>query len=145
MNGECASYQLGRPVAKDELYSWPADIQREYLQQLVDKYHPEQSSIAAMLGCSAPTVCKLMQKLGVRSDRTGPGRGTRMDHVGWELFVYGTTVQEEAAEKTAPAEKPGAVETAAPKITQSTDLHNIALLLQSLAGTGAKLTIEVTL
>ena len=77
-----------------------------------------------------------------------------MDREGWASFVYGTKAKEEAAEKTAPAEKPeiedirhepDAVVTAAPKITQSTDLHNIALLLQSLAGTGAKLTIEVTL
>lgn len=145
MNGECVNYQLGRPVTKEEFYTWPVHIQREYLQQIVDKYHPKQSAIAAMLRCSAPTVCKLMQKLGVRSGRTRPGRRTRMDREGWTSFVFGTKAQEEAAEKTAPAEKPGAVETAAPKITQSTDLHNIALLLQSLAGTGAKLTIEVTL
>lgn len=154
MNGEVTTYTMNRPITKAELYRWPTEIQREYLQGLVDKFHPEQAYLATMLGVSKPVVCRMLKDLGVTTDRRGPNTGTPMDKDGWKRFIGGEEPQEKpeiqpVEVKTEPeitvAPPPIPVATKEERPTVKCDLHNIALLLQSLAGTGAKLTIEVTL
>lgn len=154
MNGEVTTYTMNRPITKAELYRWPTEIQLEYLQGLVDKFHPEQAYLSEMLGTSKPVVCNMLKTLGIKTDRRGPNTGTPMDKDGWKRFIGGEEPQEKPEIQPVEVKTEPEIPVAPPPILVATkeerpavkcDLHNIALLLQSLAGTGAKLTIEVTL
>lgn len=155
MNGECFSYEMGKPHTAAELRIWPERVRKEYIGGLIEKYHPTLDMLGEMLNYTRPTVCNYLKRLGLGTGRTGPNRGAEPDVMGWRLFLGSEkaeevheTVKEEVPEvEDAPVQEELEEQKDQHVIQTSvkSDIHNIAQLLQSLAGTGAKLTIEVTL
>ena len=46
LNGPCTTYDMGKPISYNDFCAFPEDIQRLYLQGIVDKFHPDNSHIA---------------------------------------------------------------------------------------------------
>ena len=132
MNGEVNCYKLDRPMKWDEYKTMPEDLKKEYLFKLKDEYGASGGAIRDMLGISKPTFLAEQNKYNLWFDI---GRWASDRKKKWEEFIG--EAGEDAADNIVHAvyqlpEKPQ-------------DTNNIAMLLSMLAGTGAKLTIEVTL
>lgn len=121
LNGEVISYNISEPMDYRSFKALPDDLKSEYLVKLRDEYGGNMIEIGSMMGVSGATVARYATKLGVNFKR-----GQRSAEK-WERFV----------EKEDPVEEP--------EETTAVDRNNIDVLLSLLAGTGAKLTIEVTL
>lgn len=57
--GEVVTYDLGRPMGWIEFKSMPADMKKEYVERLIQKYSVTASDLARMFGCGATAVTKL--------------------------------------------------------------------------------------
>jgi hypothetical protein len=140
MNGTVKTYNMNAPVSWREFSSWPNDIQCEYIVTLMEKYNVGTPELAKMFGISSCSVRARRKELGI-AGHLGGRRGEVSPK--WELFlaeahpVYASS--EKVDEETEiPSEK---VEPPA----DEDEVIRLAALLSALKGTGAKLTIEVTL
>lgn len=153
LNSEVTNYNMNVPVSWAEFKKWPQDLAGEYIQRLEEAYNAKSEDIAEMLGVSRSYYFKYKSSLGIKRK---PGRGKPIDRDGWEKFL--------GANEFAPAELPPCVfaesspvvdekveppekkeEKQEPIKVDSSGIMNIAILLDALKGSGAKLTIEVTL
>ena len=148
LNSDVTKINLNAPVDWREIKNWPDDLKIEYLQTLENKYHARGAAVADMLGITKVTLARCRRELGI-PEKSG-GRRLPLDVVGWKSFCNPNVLVEKCPEPTEePAEK--SPETPAPeddekKVKMGMDsVMNIAILLDKLRGTGAKLTIEVTL
>ena len=147
MNGETVTYKVHSPVKWPEFKRWPPDIQREYFKRLDTSYRPTAEMYAAMFGVSKNTVSVLRASLGVKTGNRGRNLP---DAAGWQRFTNRGGGEEE---KTAPEEETppetltihDKCEAFAREQAEQIDVERIAGMLWALFGTGAKLTIEVTL
>lgn len=147
-SGPCMTYNMNAPVGWPEFKTWPADIQREYLQKLKDTYGASAAPIGEMMGIGKQTIVNLQHSLGICGIQ---GKHCPLDKQGWAAFIGANELAPEILVESSPVveekvelpekkeEKPEPI-----KIDNS-DIMNIAILLDALKGSGAKLTIEVTL
>lgn len=148
MNGETVTYKVHSPVKWPEFKRWPPDIQREYFKRLDTSYRPTAEMYAAMFGVSKNSVSVLRASLGVKTGNRGRNLP---DAAGWQRFTNRGGGEEEKAapEETPPEEKPltiqNALEAYARGSMERMDAERMAKILRALIGTGAKVTIEVTL
>lgn len=151
MNGEVVSYQLGKPTDWATLKSWPEDIQKTYLSGLRKTYGVGAKELGEMLGVAKVTVCHYEKKLGVSAP---VGKKTDLRQKEWNKFLGRGVEHVEAVEQAEepPEETPllrskniDLSSYAAPAQEGSPSPDKIVELLRQLVGTGAKLTIEVTL
>lgn len=150
MNGECLQYNMNAPVKWSEFLTWPQDLQCEYIEKLTDFYNAKNEDIAKMFGVSVSQYRKLKNSLGIKGKA---GHGNPLLKTEWDIFLGVDDPFEEVefspvdAEKVELPEKKEQknVEEPAPVKVDTSSIMNIAILLDALKGTGAKLTIEVTL
>lgn len=122
MNGEVVTYPLDIPRTWEEYKTLPDDIKAEYITHLYEKYHVGQAMLARMFGVNRITVKDEYDRRGlVLPKPRGPLKREQMD--AWDRFLG----------EAKPAE-------ILPK-----EEVKIADLIVALAGTGAKITIEITL
>lgn len=146
MNGETVTYKVHSPVKWPEFKRWPPDIQREYFKRLDTSYRPTAEMYAAMFGVSKNSVSVLRASLGVKTGNRGRNLP---DAAGWQRFTNRGGGEEEkaapdeAAPETLTIHNEG--EHFAREQAEKIDVERIAEMLRALIGTGAKLTIEVTL
>ena len=62
MNGEMISYNFNKPMSLDEFNRLPADLGKEYILQLVEKFGGNYSSLAEMFGCSRGVAFTLLSE-----------------------------------------------------------------------------------
>jgi len=157
MNSECVSYDLKRPVSWKTFCAWPDDIQGEYIQRLRGKYDVQATEIAKMFGVTSTTFSHWSKEHGVVWPRRGKDSKKAGDNW-YEFLGLIPTTTSAAAPGGEPSledildmlymEKPKeAPEEPKERETKATlhETNNIAAILAMLVGTGAKLTIEVTL
>lgn len=148
MNGEVINYNMNAPVAWEAFKRWPQDLAREYIRRLEEAYNVKSEDIAGMLGVCRSSYCKYKSLLGITSKS---GRGKPIDRDGWAKFLGAKEFAPEVLVKSSPVveekvELPEKKEEKQEPIKVDTSsIMNIAILLDALKGTGAKLTIEVTL
>lgn len=124
LNGETKTYEMGKPVKWAVFREWPDDIKRHYIEGVTEKFGATTKAIADMMGVHEKTLSLERQRLGVQGKK-----GVMLkDAAKWEAFL---------------AEARGMVATGNGKSDE--EKQTIAALIAALAGTGAKLTIEVTL
>lgn len=58
-NGKVMTYQLGKPMSWDEFRQMPANIQKEYLLDLIHSYSTTASDLARMFGITPQTVTRV--------------------------------------------------------------------------------------
>ena len=154
MNGECLQYNMNAPVKWSEFLTWPQDLQREYIEKLMDFYNAKNEDIAKMFGVAISRYRKLKNSLGIKGK---PGHGKPLIQPDWDIFLGvddpfeevefspSNVAEEQFEEKKEPFTiRDACVEHMKEEVKQI-DIQNIAAMLRVLAGTGAKLTIEVTL
>lgn len=150
MNGEVRNYNLSAPVIWREFKLWPQDLQVEYIRKLETNYNARTAVIAEMMGIGEWTLQQHRKKIGFPA-KVG-GKRAVFDAVGWMEFL-GKNIElppeilvessPEVAEKVELPEKKE--EKQEPVKIDHSSIMNIAILLDALKGSGAKLTIEVTL
>ena len=159
MSGEVKSYNMGGPMPWAEFRAMPLDLQQKYLDDL-DKKFPgvPQKLVAEMFGVSKNTLAPYMYRNNLTIHRAPDYKEmycqTFLDGAYGDAFMKWAcgeqaeehedvveVVEPEVPEKVEVLDKP---EVKA-EVKNELDVNNIALLLKSLAGTGAKLTIEINL
>lgn len=140
MNGMVVSYSMNKPVKYPEFSKWPKDIKLAYVKLLATKYGVRGAQIQEMLGCGRSTWARVCADIGYHGARGGR---THLDVEGWNAFL-GVPKANETAETVPSDPAPQQVSDAVDASCKDSIL-NIAFLLESLKGTGARITIEVTL
>ena len=149
MNGEVTSYNMNAPVSWEAFKRWPQDLACEYIRRLEEAYNARTEDIAGMMGIGMWSLQQYRKKIGFPA-RVG-GKRRPLDKDGWAKFIGAnefapeTLVESspEVAEKVEPPEKKE--EKQEPIKVDTSSIMNIAILLDALKGSGAKLTIEVVL
>ena len=154
MNSEVTNYNMNAPVAWADFKKWPQDLACEYIRRLEEAYHVRTDDIARMMGIGTWTLQQHRHKLGCPA--AAGGKRKPVDRAGWAKFI--------GANEFDPTELPPCVfaesspvveekvelpekkeENPEPIKVDNSSIMNIAILLDALKGSGAKLTIEVTL
>lgn len=67
LNGEVHTYQMNKPIRWEEFKKYPAEFQKEYLNNLIAKYNVNYTTLSEMLGVGTSSVKRLIEKnqLGV--------------------------------------------------------------------------------
>lgn len=148
MNGEVHKFNLSAPTRWHEFITWPKDLQVEYIQRLEEAYRAKNEDIAGMLDVSISCYKKHKNFLGIKGK---PGHGKPIDRDGWAKFLGANEFDPEILVESSPVveekvelpekkeEKPEPIK------VDNSSIMNIAILLDALKGSGARLTIEVTL
>lgn len=155
------TYTLNEAHLWTEIENWPDEIRAQYFKKLFIDMNATGYEIADMLECSFKKVRAQLGKFNLTK-----GRGnwqTAEQKENWQRFITGLPLKypekpqnatlevdkgndapkEEVREKAPQiASEDKAVEKVA---VEPSNTDNIAVLIASLRGTGAKLTIEVTL
>ena len=157
MNGEIQTYKLSEPMTWQEFRAMPDDIRRQYILGLRERYDASTGMFCQMFEVSKPTFWKELQRLGIKATNVMP---TKDSLAKWDGFLHQTEPQEEVPEETPdePVEQePQETPQETPKETQElpkfephitivqNDIDRLCAVLKLLNGTGAKVTIEVTL
>ena len=168
MNGEVKTYDMGKLASWKEFRAMPHDIQQAYLDRVSDRFEGIFGAVIADgMGATQTAFAQYIhaKELTIKNNRTSAGHGKAAFYASdagrrWLAWKDGTPFEEKADEPTvidAPTvseiverieEEPSAEQTPAEKKTASikqADINNVAMILNALAGTGAKLTIEITL
>lgn len=152
MNGEVHNFNLSAPTRWHEFITWPKDLQVEYIQRLEEAYHAKNEDIAGMLDVSISCYRKHKNSLGIKGKA---GHGKPIDRAGWAKFIGAhefdpEIIIEKKSESSPVVEEKVELpekkeEKQEPVKIDHSSIMNIAILLDALKGSGAKLTIEVTL
>lgn len=150
MNSDVTKINLNAPVIWREFKLWPQDLQVEYIRKLETNYNARTAVIAEMMGIGEWTLQQHRKHIGCPA-KVG-GKRAVFDVAGWmnflgknielppEVLVESSPAVEEKVEP--PEEKEEKQE---PVKIDHSSIMNIAILLDALKGSGAKLTIEVVL
>ena len=103
LNGPVTSYDMGKPMPYKDFRNMPEDLQRAYLQGLVERFHPSQGAIAELWGVSQRTVCNQMGHHGLA---VGKGhRAKDFNKEAWEAWIADGVIPEIKIEDDAPVEE----------------------------------------
>ena len=127
MNGEVITFELDQPRSWEEYKELPDHVKIDYLLFLQKKYNAGPSMIGSMMGMSRGTIEKEMNRLKVER------KATRGHRTGKQMKVWGEFLYK--GYEPVPSEIAEAIDQPMP----------LAELLDMLRGTGAKITIELTL
>lgn len=153
MNGECKSFNMAKPVKWAAFKQWPADLQRNYLAGLQEKFNAKSGHMAAMFGVSTKTLFLLTQAIGFKFSR---GKAPLLKSA-WYAFVNGEQVKEDSVKEELPPEVlvPSEEETSAIKVQEPvkvdmTDPADVRIdylccLLKSLKGTGTVIDLKIVI
>lgn len=111
--GDVVSYQLGMPIEWSQFKLLPDDIQKIYLDGLIEKFHPTASDLSKVFGATATTVSGyLRRKFDIRFS---PGKQMPKDRVAdFKRFLSGEPEDEDG-------------EGMSPEAMQASDSSKIAL------------------
>lgn len=103
------SYDLNKPHQHHELFFWPEDLQKEYIQRIIDIYNPPVDTIRkSILHISWPTMHKYMEDLEIRMTTKHQTKEQREE---FQKFLNGELAElwrkkEEKKEEPKPEPKP---------------------------------------
>lgn len=158
MNGECKSFNMAKPVKWAAFKQWPADLQRNYLAGLQEKFNAKSGHMAAMFGVSTKTLFLLTQAIGFKFSR---GKAPLLKSA-WYAFVNGEQVKEDLVKEDSvkeelppevlapPEEETSAIKVQEPVKVDMTDPADVRIdylccLLKSLKGTGAVIDLKIVI
>lgn len=124
LNGEVTTYSMNERIPWKQFKFMPVDIQREYIDKLIANGGGAMD-ICEYLNCGKGTFLAWRKANGVHFSA---GKRKDEDKKRWAAFIQ-------------PEKQPEPK----PEVKRETGLDNLAEILKVLVGTGAKLTIEVTL
>ena len=115
LNGKVVSYNMKAPMKWKQFISMPADLQKDYLNGLIQSFEVSQQQVAEMFGVHPCTLSRWLggAKLGVEFQRGS--RMSKNDKLAWAVFLNPQQQTEQAPETTA-AEGPQAKPEESPDI-----------------------------
>lgn len=132
--GDVVSYQLGIPIEWNQFKLLPHDIQKIYLDGLMEKFHPTASDLSKVFGATATTVTHYLRR--EFDMRFSPGKQMPKDRVAdFKRFLSGQSEdiddEELSPEALQASDVPVVVPYEKPNFTQirSTDLSIIEFSL----------------
>ena len=150
MNGEVDTYNFKNPLKWKQFQAMPTDIQQAYLDMLTERYRGISNAlIGESMGVKnnvfAPYL--LRHKLKVNRD---PSLSMKRDtflrsNAGLAWAAWLAQAEDSCKEMSMEEVKHDDPVIADEVVHKEIDVKNIAVLLQMLAGSGAKLTIELNL
>lgn len=151
MNGECQTYKLSEPMTWHEFKKMPEDIRKEYILGLRERYDASTGMFCQMFGISKTGFWRELNALNIPATNVMPTKGSL---AAWDEFLHPTPVeepqtQEETPEQQEPQQEPQESTQELPKFEPHitivhNDIDRLCTVLKLLSGTGAKVTIELT-
>ena len=87
LHGEVKTYQLGKPMDWATFRAMPEDLQKQYIERLIEKYNVTNARLAVMLGTNGPSLSQRLLRIGIRR-RKGPASYMTPEQVAaWEQFT----------------------------------------------------------
>lgn len=154
LNGEVKAYRFRDPLSWKEFRGMPRDLQQEYLDLISEKFPGVLNTmVATSLGATVNSLNQYLSKHKLKIKRPDGWKpdakkfNASEDGVAWSKWNGYDKVE---GEKTDPTDDEQAVVEAAEENVEVTtvnenDIENFIMALRMLKGTGAKVTIEVTL
>lgn len=147
MNGAVQSYSFSRPLGWKQFQSMPRDLRQEYLDMLTDKYVGISNAlIGESMGVKnnvfAPYLNRHALKVHRKMDMPRSQFLDTEDGKKWMQWVGQASTQNDEQTVVEDVQEDNI---AGGEMSKSVNVQNIAALLQMMQGTGAKLTIEITL
>lgn len=107
MNGEVMTMEMNKPVKYQAFKLWPADLQREYLENLVKTFGAGINNVAEMMGCSHNALQNFIRSRNLRDVFPTRKYPTKFYENNWKLFCDGVpypfeTKTEETIAQNAP-------------------------------------------
>lgn len=107
MNGEVMTMKMNKPVKYQEFKLWPADLQREYLENLVKIFGVGIKNIGKMMECHYNTFRKFIRSRNLRDVFPMHSSPKKFHKNNWRLFCDGVpypfeTETEETTAQNAP-------------------------------------------
>lgn len=162
LNGEVKTYSFRDPLTWEQFKEMPKDIRQQYLDTLTDKFHGVLlSMIAESMGVKRVTLGTHMNRHGIHFNSkadSGAMRSARKrfleseDGKAWVKW-HEDSNRRKTLDGNATIEENAAIEAENYEVepidaddeTSVSDVDKLANLIASLKGTGAKVTIEITL
>lgn len=126
LNGPTKTFKLGEPMDWGTFRSMPDDLQREYLNKLIDRFHASDPLLGEMFGVKNVAVGRRRKELGItRTAKVYPTEAQRKAFRDWFNGVDSTPTEQDAPEHEATPE-PEAIDTPdpAPAPTYSARLYS---------------------
>ena len=144
MNGEVKTYRFNKPVKWDEFVRMPDDIKQEYMDLLIEKFNGVSNAmIAESMGCSpnsfSPFLCRHGIKFKNRKKLRDDNFLASENGIAWTKWHEDSKIVEQKPEENIEDQVNGKIE------VKEGSIDKIMQIIQALAGTGARLTIEFTL
>lgn len=103
MNGKLNTYEMDKPHSLNELAGWPSEIQKEYMQNIIDKYLPSVQDVGRMLKCNSKKAYDYLALLGIEREKTYRNPTQKFE---WRVFMGEQVSHEEVVEAAAPQPQP---------------------------------------
>jgi hypothetical protein len=65
LNGECKTYRMNDPMNWETFVSMPADLQKEYIKKLRERFGIADDCIAEMMDCDVEKLHKIFDSIGL--------------------------------------------------------------------------------
>lgn len=105
LNGEVITMDMNKPVKYQAFKMWPADLQKEYLENLVRTFGVGVDDVGKMMECHVNTFRQFVRSRGLRGVFPRHSSPTKFDKNGWNLFcdgvVYSSDIMEQKIEELA--------------------------------------------
>jgi hypothetical protein len=69
LNGMAVTYSMNEPHTYYELLAFPKDLRKQYIEGLIEKYHPSTNDMKKMLKCSEDSYKALKEQLEIKHPR----------------------------------------------------------------------------
>lgn len=89
LNGEVITMDMNKPVKYQAFKMWPADLQKEYLENLVRTFGAGVDDVGKMMECHVNTFHQFVRSRGLRGAFPRRSSPTKFDKNGWKLFCEG--------------------------------------------------------
>jgi hypothetical protein len=65
LNGECKTYRMNDPMSWETFESMPADLQKEYIKKLRERFGITDDCVAEMMDCGIGDLHKVFESIGL--------------------------------------------------------------------------------
>lgn len=103
LNGEVMIRSMRKPMSWAEFKSMPADLQKEYLVGLRDKYGARAVDVAAMFGIIGTSLSAYLRRNDLRVFAASGGRKSAEAEAKWRAFLNGEAAQQDEVQEQQPA------------------------------------------
>jgi len=88
LHGQVATYQLGKPMIWAEFTAMPRDLQKMYVERLIEKYSVTNTRLAVMFGVGQSYLSQCLVAIGIRRRKGGSKVYMTPEQVeAWEQFL----------------------------------------------------------